>query len=126
MLYEKIHFPVYLDIRTQLKWSNYADTRDETLVRSYIEMLVLLVFYKTLILGGDPDQTTITWFYPVSMDEYELGVLFRTWQQAYKSVFGLEPAGSRINGIPESIAPISITSRRSSARVFQSTSAGFQ
>lgn len=105
MLYEKIHFPVYLDIRTQLKWSNYSDTRDETLVKSYIEMLVLLVFYKTLILGGDPDQTTITWFYPVSMDEYELGVLFRTWQQAYKSVFGLEPAGSRINGIPESIAP---------------------
>ncbi len=105
MLYEKIHFPVYLDIRTQLKWSNYADTRDETLVQSYIELLVWLVYYKTLSIGGDTDQTSITWFYPVSMDEYELGVLFRTWKQAYATVFGLEPTGSRIHGIPESIAP---------------------
>ncbi|HPJ79507.1 MAG TPA: hypothetical protein P5086_01985 [Prolixibacteraceae bacterium] len=105
MLYEKIHFPVYLDIRTQLKWSNYADLRDETLVESYIGLLVLLVYYKTLALGGDPAQTTITWFYPVSMDEYELGVLFRTWKKAYMAVFGLEPTGNRINGIPESIAP---------------------
>jgi len=105
MLYEKIHFPVYLDIRTQLKWSNYADLRDETLVESYIGLLMLLVYYKTLALGGDPAQTTVTWFYPVSMDEYELGVLFRTWKKAYAAVFGLEPTGSRINGIPESIAP---------------------
>ena len=105
MLYEKIHFPVYLDIRTQLKWSNYADRRDENLVESYIGMLVLLVYYKTLALGGDPAQTTITWFYPVSMDEYELGILFRTWKKAYISVFGLEATESRINGIPESIAP---------------------
>ncbi len=105
MLYEKIHFPVYLDIRTQLKWSNYADLRDESLVESYIGLLVLLVYYKTLSLGGDPAQTTITWFYPVSMDEYELGVLFRTWKKSYTAVFGLEATGNRINGIPESIAP---------------------
>ena len=39
------------------------------------------------------------------MDEYELGVLFRTWKKAYTEVFGLEATGSRINGIPESIAP---------------------
>ena len=105
MLYEKIQEPMYLDIRTQLKWSNYSDPRDEILVESYIRFLVLLAFYKTLILGGDPEKATITWFYTVSMDEYELGVLFRIWKKAYESIFKLEATGIRINGIPESIAP---------------------
>ncbi len=102
---EKYLVPRYLEVRTQLKWSNYSDPRDEKLVESYIEFLVLLVFYKTLMLGGDPSQTIITWFYPVSMDEYEKGVFFRTWKKAYKNIFNLEPVENRINGIPESIAP---------------------
>jgi hypothetical protein len=105
MFFEKMHVPLYLDIRTQLKWSNYSDPKDESLVESYIEFLVLIVFYKTLILGGDPEQTTITWFYPVSMDEYELGVFFRTWKKVYQSIFGTEPTEKKMNGIPESIAP---------------------
>lgn len=102
---EKYLVPRYLEVRTQLKWSNYADPRDEKLVESYIEFLVLMVFYKTLMLGGDPSQAIITWFYPVSMDEYEKGVFFRTWKKAYKNIFNLEPLENRINGIPESIAP---------------------
>lgn len=102
---EKYLVPRYLDVRTQLKWSNYSDPKDEKLVESYIEYLVMLVFFKTFTLGGDPSQTTITWFYPVSMDEYEKGVFFRTWKKAYKAIFNLEPVESRINGIPESIAP---------------------
>ncbi len=105
MLFEKIHVPIYLDIRTQLKWSNYADVRDKSLIESYIEFLLRVVYYKTLLLGGDPEKTTITWFYPVSMDGYELGVLFRTWENVYKSIFRLNPDENRIHGIPESIAP---------------------
>ncbi len=105
MLYEKIHVPIYLDIRTQLKWGNYADVRDKGLVESYIEFMVLLVYYKTLLLEGDPAKTTITWFYPVSMDQFELGVLFRTWKNVYESVFRQEATETRIHGVPESIAP---------------------
>ena len=102
---EKSLVPRYLEVRTQLKWSNYSDPKDEKLVESYIEFLVMLVFYKTLMLGGDPSETIITWFYPVSMDEYEKGVFFRTWKKAYKAIFKMEPVENRINGIPESIAP---------------------
>jgi hypothetical protein len=105
MLFEKIHVPVYFDIRTQLKWGNYADVRDKALVESYIEYMVWLVYYKTLLLEGDPEKTTITWFYPVSMDGYELGVLFRTWKSVYESVFKWEATETRIHGVPESIAP---------------------
>ena len=105
MLFEKIHVPVYLDIRTQLKWSNYGNTRDKMMVESYIEYLMWLVYYKILLLDGNPEKCTITWFYPVSMDQYELDVLFRTWRTVYESVFRLEATETRIHGVPESVAP---------------------
>lgn len=101
---EKRSVPNYLELITQLKWSNYADTIDEKKVESYLEFLTTIVFYKTLQLGGNPAETTITWFYPVSMDEGELGVFFKLWKDIYKRVFK-QTTDKNIKGIPESIAP---------------------
>lgn len=95
----------YLELHTDLKWSNYSNPIDEKRVKSYIEYLATIVFYKTLLLGGDVSQTTITWFYPVSMDKEELGVFNRVWKEVYRSVFKQESNESLIKGIPESIAP---------------------
>ncbi len=95
----------YLELYTQLKWSNYADTVDEKKVESYIEFLTTLVYYKTLLLGGDTSKATITWFYPVSMDKEELGFLFKAWKNVFIKVFGSDNINNRIHGIPESIAP---------------------
>ncbi len=105
LLLEKRNIPSYLELVTQLKWSNYADTLDEKKVKSYIEFITNLVFYKTLLLGGDTSKTTITWFYPVSMDEGELGVFFKLWKSVYKRIFNQEATEDKIKGIPESIAP---------------------
>lgn len=104
LLLEKRSVPKYLELNTQLKWSNYADTIDENKVESYLEFLTTIAFYKTLQLGGNPANSTITWFYPVSMDEGELGVFFKLWKDVYKRVFN-QTSDKGIKGIPESIAP---------------------
>jgi hypothetical protein len=95
----------YLELFTDLKWSNYADALDEKKVESYIEFIITIVFFKTLLLGGDTKNSTITWFYPVSMDEGELGVFFKLWKNVYKKVFNQDATEDKILGIPESIAP---------------------
>lgn len=104
LLLEKRTVPKYLELNTQLKWSNYADTIDEKKVESYLEFLISIIFYKTLQLGGNPSEATITWFYPVSMDEGELGVFFRLWKDIYQRVFN-QTTDKCVKGIPESIAP---------------------
>jgi len=104
LLLEKRSVPNYLELHTQLKWSNYADTIDEKKVEAYLEFLTTIAFYKTLQLGGNPASSTITWFYPVSMDEGELGVFFKLWKDVYKRVFK-QNSDKGIKGIPESIAP---------------------
>lgn len=104
LLLEKRSVPKYLELNTQLKWSNYADTVDEKKVESYLEFLATIAFYKTLQLGGSPSNSTITWFYPVSMDEGELDVFFKLWKGVYKKVFK-QDTEKNIIGIPESIAP---------------------
>lgn len=104
LLLEKRSVPNYLELNTQLKWSNYADTIDEKKVESYLEFLTTIAFYKTLQLGGNPANSTITWFYPVSMDEGELGVFFKLWKDVYRRVFN-QNSDMGIKGIPESIAP---------------------
>lgn len=104
LLLEMKAVPKYLDLSTHLKWSNYADTVDEKRVEKYLEFLISMAYYKTLQLGGNPEQSTITWFYPVSMDEGELGVFFKHWKEVYQRVFNCSDA-KNINAIPESIAP---------------------
>jgi len=104
LLLEKRSVPNYLELNTQLKWSNYADAADEKKVESYLEFLTTITFYKTLQLGGNPVSSTVTWFYPVSMDEGELDVFFRLWKDVYQRVFK-QNSDRGIKGIPESIAP---------------------
>ena len=103
-LLEKILNPNHLNLHTKLKWSNYSKPEDKILVESFIEGLMNIVLYKTLLLDGDPSQTKITWFYPVSMDAFEQGIFFEAWQNAYKKAFHTDEI-KNIHAIPESTAP---------------------
>jgi hypothetical protein len=103
-LFEKLFYPTYLQLQTKLKWSNYSKREDKILVESYIEGLMYIVLYKTLLLNGDPQKTKITWFYPVSMDSFEKGIFFDVWQKAYKKIFKSDNI-ENIHSIPESTAP---------------------
>ena len=103
-LFEKILNPTYLQLQTKLKWSNYSKPEDKILVESYIEGLMYIVLFKSLLLNGDPLKTTITWFYPVSMDAFEQGIFFEVWQKAYKKIFRTDGT-KNIRAVPESTAP---------------------
>jgi hypothetical protein len=106
LLLERKHVPNHLDLHTEIKWSNYADHIDEQKVKSYIEFLMSLVFYKTLLLGGNPGNTKITWFYPVSMSGAELGILFGIWENVYNDVFNdAANVEANLKKLPESIGP---------------------
>lgn len=103
-LFEKIFYSNYLQLHTKLKWSNYTRPEDKILVEKYIECLLHIIFYKTLLLNGHPQNTKVTWFYPVSMDSYEYGIFKEVWEKAYKKIFCIDNTNN-INAIPESIAP---------------------
>jgi len=63
-----------------------------------------IVLYKTLLLDGDPKKSIITWFYPVSMDEYEQGIFEESWKETYQKLF--KPAKlDNLKSFPESVAP---------------------
>ena len=104
LLYEKRSKPNFFKINTNLKWSNYANEEDQILVESYIEYMMLMTLYKTLILGGNPNKTKIIWFYPVSMDSFELNIFSEAWENSFKKVFKTDSVDN-IHRIPESIAP---------------------
>jgi len=110
LLYEKRTVPKhYLKPDTQLKWSNYSEDKDELKVNAYIEYLLTIVFYKALLLGANPANSKIIWFYPVSMEgaensDGELGIFIKIWKTAYKKVFKLDNTNNLIQ-IPESVAP---------------------
>lgn len=110
LLYEKRTVPKhYLKPDTQLKWSNYNEDKDELKVNAYIEYLLTIVFYKALLLGANPANTKIIWFYPVSMagaenSDGELGIFIKLWKSAYKKVFKYDNTNNLIQ-IPESVAP---------------------
>lgn len=104
LLFEKLFHPAYLELQPKLKWSNYNEKKDKVLVNSFIEGLLYMVLYKTLLVDGNPKDTLITWFYPVSMDSYEQGIFMESWEKSYKKIFQVENTRN-LTAIPESIAP---------------------
>lgn len=104
LLFEKIFYSQYLQIYTKLKWGNYKQPANKLLVEKYIECLLYITLYKTLLLNGSPNTSKIFWFYPVSMDTFEKGIFFGVWQKAYKKIFKSENT-ENVRAIPESIAP---------------------
>jgi hypothetical protein len=104
LLFEKLSPPLHLELQPKLKWSNYNENKDKALVNSYIECLLYIVFYKTLLIDGNPKEVLITWFYPVSMDSYEQGIFMEAWQKSYMRIFKVDNIRN-LTAIPESIAP---------------------
>lgn len=103
MSYEKRTDPDQSYLATQLKWNN-GDERKRVLAEKYIDVLLYMVLYKTLLEGCRPDHTKIIWFYPVSMTEYEYSMFKEHWEEAYKRIFGQTNINNLIS-IPESVAP---------------------
>ncbi len=88
------------NIFTDIKWGGHNSKK----IKSYIENLIHILYYKVIVNGGNPNKTKLTWFFPVSMggakDELE-----EIWYESFRSLFGTDRIDSRIISMPESIAP---------------------
>lgn len=91
-------------IKTDLKWSNYDDHKDQLLVELFVESLLNLVRIKAINEGCSTKNVVIKWFYPVSMNSHEIDMLTEIWQQYFRSVFP-ESNEENLIRIPESVAP---------------------
>jgi hypothetical protein len=105
LLFGKSGIPSYLKKRNNIKWSNYDKEEDKIIVEKYIEYLLKIIYYKTIIENGDLGNVKVYWFYPVSMAQYELNILANKWEICYKKVFGLNDVGRLLISMPESTAP---------------------
>tara|TARA_R110001592_G_scaffold72904_3_gene222808 strand:- start:10070 stop:13387 length:3318 start_codon:yes stop_codon:yes gene_type:complete len=104
LFYEKMGLLRSQKLKTDLKWSNYNDPKDEILVELYIEYLLRLILFNSITLGCKPQNVEVTWFYPVSMDQSELKILTEIWENKYKAIFNSENIDNLVR-IPESVAP---------------------
>lgn len=91
-------------IKTDLKWSNYDDHKDQSLVELFVESLLNLVKIKAINEGYSPKNVAIKWFYPVSMNSHEIDMLTDIWNKYFKLVFPESPEENLIR-ISESVAP---------------------
>lgn len=91
-------------IKTDLKWSNYDDPKEKTLVKLYVESLLQLVRIKAINEGCHPKNVKIKWFYPVSMNHHEKGMFTEIWEKYFNSVFEKADPNNLLR-ISESVAP---------------------
>jgi hypothetical protein len=105
LLYEKIHHGDYLRLNPNLKWDNLSDVKNEKRLKLYISNLIQLIFYKLLTSNLSISNTSITWFYPVSMSVYRRNLLKGAWKSFTKEILGKRFDEGRLFSIPESIGP---------------------
>lgn len=105
LLYEKRKEPEYLKLTTTLKWENLNDHKNRVRLESYLENLTWLIYYKALSLQVDFSSIEIVWFYPISMNKYQIQLMKAEWKKNLENIFGIKPNDKNIQSIPESIGP---------------------
>lgn len=80
-----------------IKWG-----KDDSLLKSYVECIMLMVRNMVLVGDGDLAKTNITWFFPTSMPMKRKNVLQNTWDDNFHKYFGSGTTAS----MTESSAPI--------------------
>lgn len=80
-----------------IKWG-----KDDSLLKNYIECILLMVRNKILTENGDLSKTHITWFFPTSMPPKRKNLL----QDAWNELFNKYIADGTTSSMTESSAPI--------------------
>ena len=88
---------------TDIKWAN-NDT-EKKILKNYIENIVLLLRAKVLLNGGILGATTLTWFYPTSMNTSQQRSLEGIWKELFVKYFGPQNVGTQLQSMTESEAP---------------------
>ena len=66
-----------------IKWG-----KDDSLLKYYIDCIMLMVRNHILIGNGDIGKTKITWFFPTSMPGKRKNTLLSAWNELYDKYFG--------------------------------------
>jgi hypothetical protein len=95
--YDKIADLDYNENNSNIKWG-----KDDTLLKDYIENIMLQIRNKILASDGDLAKTEMTWFFPTSMPMKRKNILQRTWDETFNKYFG----NGGTQPMTESSAPI--------------------
>ena len=99
--YEKEDTYDYNETRPDLKWD--SSRGNNLLVEAYFEELLMLIRNKVLLSGGFLPRTSITWFYPVCMQPYQISNLENSWNKLCRRL--ISPQGYKLQKVAESLAP---------------------
>ncbi|MBO4822621.1 MAG: hypothetical protein J5548_14295 [Prevotella sp.] len=99
--YEKEDTYDYNETRPDLKWDSTRG--NNLLVEAYFEEILMLIRNKVLLSGGFLNRTSITWFYPVCMQPYQIANLENSWNKLCQKL--IAPQGYRLQKVAESLAP---------------------
>lgn len=102
-IYEKESIGYRNRVIANLKWS--IDAANAKRVKAYLRELALLMYVKVILENGDPANTRLVWFYPLSMKVGSIRKLGDLWAKTYQEVFGARPSSDRLISMPESVAP---------------------
>jgi hypothetical protein len=99
--YEKEDTYDYNETRPDLKWD--SSRGNNLLIEAYFEEILMMIRNKVLLSGGFLPRTGITWFYPVSMQPYQISNLENAWNKLCQRL--IAPQGYRLQKVAESLAP---------------------
>ncbi|MCY4299766.1 MAG: hypothetical protein OXC61_10780 [Flavobacteriaceae bacterium] len=105
LLLEKLDYPKYLELTTDLKWKDSKTGNSDNLIKAFIEFLITIVYYKSLLLGGNPNRTKIVWLYPLSMSHERINTLKKVWSDSYDKVFKEDAVEKNLISVSESLGP---------------------
>ncbi|MBE7169550.1 MAG: hypothetical protein INR73_03125 [Williamsia sp.] len=75
-------------IHTGIKWNNPKPaTFDEKRINVFFETLLYMIRTKILLNGGNPAQSRLIWFKPLSMSNFQIQNLSRQWSSLYRRIF---------------------------------------
>ncbi len=105
LLYEIRSLDDYLTLNTTLKWEALDDPHNRIRLNAFIENLVWYIFFKSLTLNINIYTVNVVWFYPVSMGDFQKGLMREAWENSFLKIFGKKFPLNNIKSIPESIGP---------------------
>jgi len=90
---------------SNLKWSNELDPYSEERVNSFFTELLLLIKNKVALNQGDIRKMSLTWFYPLSLNQFAQNMFSEKWTKLFKEIFHTEETSHALYNITESVAP---------------------
>lgn len=88
---------------SNLKWNINIDNDYKSFIATFIEELLYLIRFKTIMLSGSPLNTKISWFSPLSFTPAVLKDYSDLWNEKFNMVFKSD--NGNIRNITESEAP---------------------